>query len=103
MNKVTCLELSTGHVTKATAEWLDEQGELAARDPRVVGRWADIHMARHVYGWFVWVGQDPPEEVPEDLPVDLEVCAAYARQQGCSWLLFDADAELIPELPKFNW
>lgn len=36
-------------------------------------------------------------------PADLEEALAYARERSCIWLMFDADAEINPALPSWEW
>ncbi|MCK1741353.1 hypothetical protein IVA80_10875 [Bradyrhizobium sp. 139] len=85
----TLLHLSTCHVTKQTAKLLD--GET------------DFHMAKHEYGWFVWVDSDVAVRGDKDWPADLAACVAYAHNLGCRWICFDRDADEVDALPKYEW
>jgi hypothetical protein len=99
------LTISTAHVSKATAAWLNE----------VLETWADkktpeipsVSVYGHgSYGWQINV---PTEEgsweeiVKSAAPTDLVACMAAARNRGCYWLLLDADAEQLDDLTTYDW
>lgn len=104
-NVQSYLELSTGHVTKEVAEQLDmivkQRGEgQAARWPDgewqywiIAERWSD-------YGWWVWPNMDEGFDL---LPACLQACFRLASENGCRWILFDADSQYTPELLLFDW
>lgn len=82
------LDISTGHISKDTADWLDT-------DPRGI-----IMHPKGEYGWFVYAMQ---EELDDDVPLDLVKVLVYAKSIGCVWVILDADGELIDELETFDW
>lgn len=90
MTILKMLDLSTSHVSKETAQTLDE-----APDGTINAYQKDE------YGWFVWV--PPTEWERADQPADLLAAFAYARTQQCDWIMFDRDAEIIDDLPSFDW
>lgn len=57
-----------------------------------------LHSFTH--GWFFWVGAfDAHDGTPEDL----EVIVGLARQQGCHYVMLDADADVFADLPTYDW
>lgn len=82
----TMFTLSTAHLTPDTCNrWL--HGCSFAAFPK-----GD-------YGWFVYV----PDDLPGDIPSDLAECIALARGQNCDWLMFDRDADTLGILPVYDW
>ena len=80
------LVLSTRHLTEQTCNvWL-HNAHFAV-------------FAKGSYGWFVYVTDDEPE----DLPADLGACLASARERACAWIVFDRDADVVPTLPVHDW
>jgi hypothetical protein len=57
------------------------------------------------YGFIVWVPDDPEESAkamndpPHRTLVRLQ---AFARKHGCDYIQFDADAEILSNLPTFD-
>jgi hypothetical protein len=82
------LDLSTGHVSNDTALWLDSQPSSIIMYPK------------GEYGWFVYAAS---EEYDDDTPKDLIACIDHAKALDCTWIMFDADGELIEELPEYEW
>lgn len=97
------LDLSTAHLCPGTREWLDKQGLLTARsrtfhDPDVV-----VLLGSTPYGWFVYADEASTDEEPGPrVPADLWTCMAKARAEGCEYILFDADARPLVDLPTFE-
>jgi len=89
MTILKMLDLSTAHVSKETAQMLDDD------------RLSDfvVPYQKGDFGWFIWV---PPVE-HEGVPADLRAVLAYARTQQCDWVMLDCDAETIDNLPSFDW
>lgn len=83
------LVLSTGHVSDETRKILE--GE-AVKDWPVVG-------FNGVFGWVIYAHDDDDPDIPRDLWSVFE----YARSKGCDYIMFDADADTIEELPVFEW
>lgn len=87
--KTICL--STGHITRATDQWLE-----ANQCPTAMLKWD--------WGYWLWV-MDRTESGYDELPHDLRACMDFARARGAEWLRFDAD-EVIDEadlLPVYDW
>lgn len=81
------MDLSTGHISHQTAEWLDENPEGIIMYPK------------GEYGWFIHVSEETDEQVPADLAKVLK----FAQKKNCAWLVLDRDGESIDELEKFDW
>lgn len=77
------LDVSTGHLSLATRDWLDS---------------SDYPTASGAYGWLVSTADVPGRNAP----ADLRAVEHYARQFKCDWVLFDADAEQIDDLPYYG-
>lgn len=57
-------------------------------------------------GFLLWVPDDPDESAQAMLdPVPDVVLAIqrYARIRNCDYVLFDADADRVDELPVWDW
>ncbi len=89
------LDVSGGHLSAATWDWLDRQ--LADDVLRAPSNSAGALLAggKTRYGWFVYC----PEEGAEELPQDLRKVLARARQSGAEYALFDCDAIPLEDLP----
>jgi len=84
------MDLSTGYVTRETAEWLDEQPSGIIMYPK------------GEYGWFIYTGYI--DELPEVIPDDLVRVIKYARKKKCGWIVLDRDGDDdIMELPFYEW
>jgi hypothetical protein len=89
------LDLSTAHICRDTADWLS----VLADDLRANG--GDnriIHDFTH--GWFFSV---TAFDTHDGTPEDLKVVIGWAREQDCQYVMLDADAEVLPELPTYDW
>lgn len=90
MPTINMLDISTAHVSRETATMLDGAPAIMITAYQKNG-----------YGWFVWV---PPADFERThTPDDLSKVFAYAREQKCDWVMFDRDAEIIDDLPSFDW
>lgn len=85
------LMLSTGHVTKATADILNTPGQ------DLIGG----VMIWQSYGWVVWVDADAAVTYAQ-YP-DLVACMKFALDMGIFWIRFDCDVDAIPDLPSYDW
>jgi hypothetical protein len=80
------LVLSTANITEKTCNEYLWQAPFATYE-------------KGEYGWWVYV----PEDGPENLPADLVPCFELARQHNCCWIMFDCDAPEDSSLPLFDW
>ena len=79
--------LSTAHISKATAEAMDNDSSDWAFD-------------KLYYGYLVWVEQFKENN---QIPEDLKTALAYANNRGCDYLYLDCDGSVVLGLPTFNW
>jgi hypothetical protein len=100
----SCLEpiltLSTGHlgeclVTPTGASFMDDHCAMKGE-----------------HGWLVWTGGDNEPSFLQKEYRGLNGAKALnalsdilkaAREQGCSYVLFDGDGELMEQFPHFEW
>ncbi len=91
------LDASSGHLSAATWQWLDEQTtDDVVRDP--ANRSAEILGGRTRHGWFVYADVDPTGSIPADLVILMR----HARQRGCEYVLLDSDALPMEDLPVLH-
>lgn len=90
-NVLKLYEVSTGHVPQEIAQAID--GGYFAHKPAMVRE----------EGWLFSV---PEEDVdrPEGLNSKaFDAIMAHARVEGCAWVLFDRDVELVSHHLSFDW
>jgi hypothetical protein len=85
------LELSTAHISPET-------GGLLGHNPCSNQRIDDS-----TYGWWVHVHHDDVVEGEFGYPDDLKHVLAIARGKGCQWLRLDEDADVVDDIPTFDW
>lgn len=89
------LVISTSHIRPTTADLLDQWAPMIP-ESRPLG------VAESGHGWFVLT--DPLDDDALDMiPQDLRNAVAFARRQGCRWLLLDRDADCTDGLETFDW
>ena len=93
---IKMLELSTAHVTKQTAEQLDELCSNRNYDDVIV-------YGKGEYGWIVYGYPSADYDPPENTPADLQDVITLARERGCYWIMFDRDADKIEDLKTYEW
>jgi hypothetical protein len=93
------LSVSTQHISKETADWLNEQGKINALAYEKEVQ-AEIHVGSHGYGWIVYCHDDGTDGYPKDLVevLDFAVC----RQQ-CNYVNLDSAGEEWDELKEYDW
>jgi hypothetical protein len=96
--------LSTAHIEPVTSKLLLEHCEENAVDTLSL-----IVFQKSVYGFFIVVPDNPadPENTDpidlSELPKDLMGILEYAWENLCEWVMLDRDAEIIEELPTYDW
>ena len=57
------------------------------------------------YGWLMWVPPDPDSHATDypGLPAEVLTIQRYARQRGCDYVMFGQDADIIADLPTWDW
>ena len=85
------LSLSTAHLEKATADALTNGFSFG-----------QTVYDKDVYGWWIALPDlsDPPEEVESP---SLRAVLERAKLLGCEWLMLDSDAEILDDLPSYDW
>ncbi|RCW41594.1 hypothetical protein [Paenibacillus prosopidis] len=84
------LDISTGHVSKETIQYLDHQADE--------GESFIVYKKGH-WGFFFPV---LPEE-RSDLPEDLKQLLDYACSKNACWVMMDQDGEILDDLPFTDW
>jgi len=88
----TFLDLSTAHLPEAVCDRLSAQPGVVAYST--------------TQGWLMWVPDNPDEHaLHSDDPTPEVVLSIqrYARAMDCDYVLFDADADQIDDLPAWQW
>lgn len=88
------LTMSTAHIKKSTAEWL--QNEWQQCSSLTVYKKDD-------YGWFIFVASEVFYGEQVNVPEDLACAIDMAKKVDCDWLCLDSDGEKIDDLPEFKW
>lgn len=93
--------ISTSHVSKETADWLNEQGEIAAAyyQDRIE---PSIHIGATIYGWVIYADEEP-ENLRRHIPDDLIDVMKFVRAEGHEYVMLDRDGEVAEGLPTFDW
>lgn len=110
-NTMTMLDLSTGHLSLETREWLEQPGNAAAAN--VTLRENGYFVPAHHDGdspdiFFQMAPMRAPAHHADDspdlniVPLDLLHCVRYAGANGASYVLFDSDADRQPGLPWYE-
>ncbi|MEU7480483.1 hypothetical protein AB0A63_31210 [Lentzea sp. NPDC042327] len=85
------LVLSTAHLSEEIGTRLHHHHQVG------------VHQTR--YGWLVWIPNldDPDDSDPQQMPEELPRIFQLGRDNGCTYVLFDRDAEVTALLPAFDW
>ncbi len=91
------MELSTAHITEGAAGFLNSI-YLTEKSGLIVYK-------KDEYGWFVWVPDDMSDGYYNKklIPESLWRCIKYASENNCGYLMLDASAEIIEDLPEYEW
>lgn len=87
------ISLNTAHITYEADQLLREglsMGDL-------------IHYPKAEYGYFICVLDPDGNNKETSLPCCLQDILGYARSKGGQWLMLDRDAEVVSELPVYDW
>lgn len=84
------LDLSTAHLSPRDRACLEASA--------LAGEQGEVSCGAMPYGWFVYACDDRP-----DISDTLWALMVEARRLGCDYLLFDADAQALPDFPCFDW
>ena len=95
------LNLSTTHLSADTCKDLDAWCRTIDLNRKAFSQSPTLLGATD-YGWIIYCTEASVVEEDATLPADMLACMKYAREQGCEFLLFDADAEEIDDLPDLG-
>lgn len=90
------LEVSTANINEDTAKWLVQQAKKTEDNKMDL-----IVYEKGTYGMFIPIYIDMFKG--KDIPDQLIFLIGYAVGKGCSWVMIDRDAEVIDELPTYDW
>lgn len=90
------LDLSTGHLTRATMELLEDQD--ASRNCG----WPAMTIAPYEHGAFITVPSDAEPEQWDALPADMREVLSFASNLGIAVLRFDSDGDEIDSLSFYR-
>lgn len=85
------LILSTAHITRETADLLDDMQDSARL----------IVYAKGGCGWWIYTGR--AATIDRKLPPELLRCIDTAQKQRCAWLMLDRDALPDASIPTYDW
>jgi hypothetical protein len=85
------MDLSTGHITKATSEFLQKHAQSTDPSPVIVYEKAN-------YGFMIVVDGNK-----RNVPKDLKKILALAIQNDCYFIMLDRDGTIIQSLPFYEW
>ena len=87
------LDLSTAHLDVLSKAWLHQEAKESST-------------YEGCYGWFTsaYPASEEPDGVSDDpyRPAVLTAILRYAVKHKCDYVLFDADAEMLKDLPIFE-
>ena len=95
------LTVSTANISRQTAEWLNEQAKLSDKGTMVVSVYEKAGD-----GWFIPVNERVfTEEIQsgQSIPVEFFDVYNYAVTHHCSWMMIAREADVIEELPQYEW
>jgi hypothetical protein len=93
-------------VSDSVKRYLDvSTGNLPADEFVALKGHEKVIYREHPYGAWVWVPSDDGDDT-HDVTAELPALAALfviARENNCSWINFDQDAELLAGAPNWEW
>lgn len=99
------LDLSTAHLSPAAKSWLSNSATLNhASSCHGYGNGAAMGtVGATLTGWFMHAPELPDEGgMDYGMPEELFPIIRHARANGCHYILFDADADIIDALPVLD-
>ena len=102
------LTVSTAHITKETADFIDEACKDCMSSPLIVYKKAETMNIGNGdyytdnYGWFIYCNVCKPGL---NIPKDLMMLMCFTTDSGCDWLCLDRDGEVLdnPYLAVYEW
>ncbi len=100
------LDLSTNHLPEHLLNNLNDFNGVVAY-PAPYGAWLwvpdDPQARADENAWMYRAGEEDGDDFGDGFAPEILVVQLYARQFGCDYILFDADAEIDPALPSWPW
>lgn len=85
------MTLSTAHISKKVAKWLETEQDSLIVYPKAE------------YGWFILVDNDD-DDIMRNVPDELAILIKFAVDNHCNWLCLDADGELLKDVfATYEW
>lgn len=101
MDITKMLTISTAHITKETAKFIDNVCKDNNLSNLIVyDETAHYNGCTEQYGWFIYCNADLSDL---NVPKDLLKVMCFARDNDCDWLCLDRDAEIVDSLDKYEW
>ena len=100
------IALSTAHISKETCKMMEDPISNESLYCSVSIYPKDQGDAFGCVGFFVPIVRfkyEDPDCYEGSIPEDLAACIKYAISYDADWLMFDRDAEIVPELPEYCW
>lgn len=87
--------ISTAHITAETVKLMDNTASILHRE---------LIIFNTGFGWIIYCNTLNYGAINESLvPDDLLACMKFACKNACEWLRLDSDAEMVDELPTYDW
>lgn len=98
------LELSTSHLSPGARAWLSEGAKRNHDANRGAGRGFSLGtLGATLYGWFMHAPAPPKRgDAGYGMPADLLTIIKRAHAEGCDYISFDADADVLAGLALYN-
>jgi hypothetical protein len=99
------LDLSTAHLSPAALAWLSVcANENHAANYHGTGGGAPIStLGATLHGYFMHAPDLPESDgLDNGIPEDMHAIIRHAKANGCHYILFDADGDVIEGLPVFD-
>ena len=94
IHRMICL--STAHISEESAALMDSDG--ASLDGTM-----PVHYRKGLYGYLVYVNDDPHSNEEQDYSYDVRAVLDYARARGCGWVMLDQDGPVVDGLKTWEW
>lgn len=96
------LVLSTGHLSKKTADMLEAAREESPAFNNI--EWGPAFVRDESWLFYVPpIAENGEPDDPEGTPEDLARVFMCAREHGCMWVMLDCDGPQTEELPFHEW
>lgn len=97
------LDLSTGHVSRETSEWLNARAQATIEAEHANSEPPVLWVASTGYGWFLYARHDLEILDRIGVPEDLKAVMRLASEMAAEFIMFDRDAPILDNLPFHDW